>query len=102
MANIINAHTILLLTTLKVQVSQTKGGNQTKNYTTHITRAERTLGHGLPQCTIHFNSIFIEPVTLRPSEVARLLNEQPISLTTEYAEDNVQQFSRQIIIKPIP
>jgi hypothetical protein len=102
MANIINAHTILLLTTLKVEVSQTKGGNPTKKYTTHITRAERTLGHGLSQCIIHFNCIFIEPVTLRPSEVARLLNEQPISLTTEYAEDNVQQFSRQIIIKPIP
>lgn len=39
--------------------------------------------------------------TLRPSEVARLLNEQPISLTTEYAEDNTQRFSREIIIKPI-
>lgn len=101
MANIINAHTILLLTTLKVEVSQTIGCNPTKKYTTHIKRAERTLGHGLPQCTIHFNSIFIEPITLRPSEVARLLNTQPISLTTEYAEDNTQQFTRQIIIKPI-
>lgn len=101
MANIINAHTILLLTTLKVEVSQTKGSNPTKKYTTHITRAERTLGHGLPQYIIHFNCIFIEPVTLRPSEVARLLNEQPISLTTEYAEDNTQRFSREIIIKPI-
>mgnify|MGYP001067601379 CR=1 FL=1 len=30
-----------------------------------------------------------------------VLIEQPISLTTEYAEDNTQRFSREIIIKPI-
>lgn len=101
MSNVINTHTILKLINLKVEIQQTVNEKPRKTKLTQIIQAERSLGYGIPSCTISFNTIFVAPITLRPSEVARLINNQPISKQTERA-DETGRFLIETIIKPLP